>query len=318
MDTSVSRRSLLSAVAGAAAAVTLPVSVSAAPVSAAPQRPADEPFGYCFNTSTIRGQKLPLQRTLEIAAQVGYHAVEPWMRDIDAYVTGGGRLADLKKRIEDLGLTIESAIDFPAWIVDDDAKRAMALEQAKRSMDTLRQLGGRRLAAPPVGATDQTDLNLHRAAERYRALLEIGREQGVVPQVELWGFSKSLSRLGEVAFVALESGHPDACLLLDVYHLHKGGSSFASLRLLNGASMHVMHMNDFPATPRATIKDADRIYPGDGVAPLNQLFRDLRDIGYRGYLSLELFNAELWKLDPVTVARTGLEKMRVAVKRAFV
>ena len=48
--------------------------------------------------------------------------------------------------------------------------------------------------------------------------------------------------------------------------------------------------------------------------PKKELFRDLRAIGYRGMLSLELFNRDYWKQDALTVAKTGLEKMRVLVK----
>ena len=77
-------------------------------------------------------------------------------------------------------------------------------------MDAVQQIGGNRLAAPPVGATDKADLSLLKAAERYRELLEAGVKIGVVPQVEVWGFSKSLSRLGEAALVALRAEHRDA------------------------------------------------------------------------------------------------------------
>ena len=100
-----------------------------------------------------------------------------------------------------------------------------------------------------------------------------------------------------------------------MYHLHKGGSGFGGLRLLSAAALPVFHMNDYPAKPpRATITDADRVYPGDGVAPLRQLLRDLRGLGFRGVLSLELFNRTYWKQDALAVARTGLEKMRAVVR----
>jgi len=42
--------------------------------------------------------------------------------------------------------------------------------------------------------------------------------------------------------------------------------------------------------------------------------RDLRGINFRGALSLELFNPNYWKQDPLTVARTGLQKMRAVVR----
>jgi sugar phosphate isomerase/epimerase len=107
-------------------------------------------------------------------------------------------------------------------------------------------------------------------------------------------------------------------MLLDVYHLYKGGTDADALRLVGGTGMHVMHLNDYPAEPaRAEITDAARVYPGDGVAPLKQIFRTLRANGFRGYLSLELFNRDRWNEDALLVCRTGYEKMQAAVQAAF-
>lgn len=320
MSSFVDRRRLLIAAAGgvglAAASASSAASLAADPAPARPAGRSDaEPFGYCFNTSTIRGQKLPLVEEIDLVAKAGYQAIEPWMNEIHAYVEQGGSLKDLRKRIEDSGLTVESAIGFANWIVDDDQARAKGLEAARRDMDALREIGGRRIAAPPVGATNQTDMNLFRAAERYRALLELGVSLDVIPQLELWGFSKTLSRLGELAFVATEAAHPQACVLPDIYHIHKGGSAFEGLRMLSGAAIHVFHINDYPAEPaRETIKDADRVYPGDGVAPLTPVLRQLHAAGFRGYFSLELFNPTYYQQDPAVVVRTGLEKTRQAVR----
>jgi 2-keto-myo-inositol isomerase len=278
------------------------------------ERKPDEPFRYGLNTATLMGQKLSIVEEVEIVSRAGYQAIEPWVRELDRYVKDGGSLKDLGKRIADRGLRVESAIDFPEWIVNDDAKRKKGLENARRGMEAVKQIGGTRIAAPPAGATQRTDIPLLTVAQRYRALLDIGTQIGVIPQIEVWGFSKTLNRLGEAAFVAIESGHKEACILADVYHLYKGGSGFAGVNLLAGSAMHVLHMNDYPADPpRETIADKHRIYPGEGVAPLKAFLGDLRRIGFRGVLSLELFNQEYWSRDALTVARTGLEKMRAVV-----
>ena len=261
---------------------------------------------------------MPIVKEVEIAAGAGYDAIEPWIKELDQYVKTGGDLKDLGKRIRDAGLRVESAIGFAEWIVDDEAKRKKGLEEARRNMDMVLQIGGKRLAAPPSGATNHAGPPLLVVAERFRALCEIGANIGIAPQVEVWGFSKTLSRLGEAAFVAIECGHPQACILADVYHLHKGGSGFTGLNQLGAASMHVFHMNDYPASPpRADITDAHRVYPGDGVAPLATLLRDLRKLGFNGVLSLELFNRDYWKPDAFLVARTGLEKMKAVVKASL-
>jgi sugar phosphate isomerase/epimerase len=285
---------------------------------ATPSEPNKVPFRFSFNTSTIMGQKLPIVKEVEIAGKAGYDAFEPWVRELEQYAKEGGSLEDLGKRIRDQGMKVESSIGFFDWIVDDNERRKKALEDARRSMDLVHRIGGQRIAAPPTGATDKADLNLLKAAERYRDLLAIGDQIGVVPQVEVWGFSKSLSRLGEAALVAVESGHPKACVLADVYHLHKGGSDFTGMNLLSASALQIFHMNDYPADPpRATITDAHRIYPGDGVAPLKAVLRDLHRLGFRGVLSLELFNRDYWKQDPMIVARTGLEKMRAVAQSSL-
>lgn len=316
-----SRRAVLAGIGGAVvAAAGLEGSIMAQETSKAGAATPAEPFIYCLNTSTLRGQQLPLAKTVDLAAAAGYQAIEPWISEIEAHQKQGGSLADMKKRIADLGMTVESAIGFAEWIPEGEQRRKLGLERMKQDMDLVAQIGGKRVAAPPVGAQhkDAGPVDLFKAAERYRAILELGKQTGVVPQVELWGFSRNLSRLGEVAFVAIESGHPDACILADVYHIYKGGSDASGLRLLSGDSMHVLHMNDYPANPpRADINDDARIFPGDGVAPLTKILRTLRDIGYRGALSLELFNATYWKQDAAAVAKAGLEKMRAAVRTAL-
>lgn len=281
-------------------------------------------FKFCLNTATVRnadGKSRPLADLIDIAAKAGYDAIEPWISEIQEHVKAGGTTADLKKKIADAGLTVPDAIGFAEWIVEDPARRKRGLETAKRDMDLVQQIGGTRLAAPPVGATGGTSkrddpkasepiIDLTAAADRYRDLFDLGKTMGVVPIVEVWGFSKTLKRLGEAALVALESHTDGAAILPDVYHLYKGGSDFAGLKLLNASAIGIFHVNDYPKIDRAAIGDADRVYPGDGIAPWNEILAALTAVGYRGHLSVELFNRDYWKQNPHEVAATALKKLK--------
>ena len=287
--------------------------LAAAP-SDPPAQAARPPFRYCLNTATIRGHKLGVVKEIEVAAQAGYEGIELWMDALGEYVKNGGSLPDLKKRISDSGLTVEGAIGFPEWIVDDEARRAKGMERAKAEMEMVAQIGGLRFAAPPAGATDLPKLELMKAAERYRALLEAGEQLGVVPELEVWGFSKNLGHLSECVAVAMETGHRNACVLPDVFHLYKGGSDLHGIRLLGPDAIQVFHLNDYPADPpREKVDDSYRMYPGDGVAPLPELLQTLRRTGGQKVLSLELFNRTYWSQDPLSVAKTGLAKMKAVV-----
>jgi sugar phosphate isomerase/epimerase len=308
------------ALAGAGLLVGTAVTVEKPWLLAGPADPPDRvpapPIRYCLNTATIRGQKLGIVREVEVAAKAGYDAIEPWVDSISDYVKNGGSLADLKKRISDSGLTVEGAIGFPEWVVDDDARRARGMERAKLEMDIMAQIGGKRVAAPPAGATDLPKLDLTKAAERYRTLLEAGEPIGVVPELEIWGFSRNLGRLSECVAVAIETGHRNACVLADVFHMYRGGSDYQGIRLLGPQAVPVLHLNDYPSEPpREKMDDSYRMYPGDGVAPLIEILQLWRRTGGQKVLSLELFNRNYWSEDALVVAKTGLARMKAVVAK---
>lgn len=312
------RRTFLSNAAGSIAAVSASsqlVSSQGAAVEAAASSPL--PVRLCLNTSTISGQKLSLPEQVKVCAGAGFTGIEPWIRDLRQYVGSGGSLSDLKKLIDDSGLVVESAIGFANWIVDDETARNAGLEEARRDMEMVREIGGARIAAPPVGATKEQGPSLEVISARYRTLLELGHQIGVKPQLELWGFSKTLSKLGELAYVATGAEHEDACVLPDFYHIYKGGSDFAGLGMIEASRMHVFHINDYPAMPaRETINDAARVFPGDGVCPLVETIAMLIQNGFTGAFSLELFNPEYWKRDATQVALEGYQKSLAVVQKA--
>ena len=69
MQSNLNRREMLAATGGVlAAGFSANASVAAGP---AQKRAAAEPFGYCFNTSTIRGQKLGIVEQINVASQAG-------------------------------------------------------------------------------------------------------------------------------------------------------------------------------------------------------------------------------------------------------
>jgi 2-keto-myo-inositol isomerase len=315
-----SRREMLATAAAGLAAAGAPALAFAAqaPRSAAARtRPANEPFGYCLNTSTIRGNNLDLPAVVAAASKAGFQAIEPWIMEIDRYTTNGGSLKDLGKRIADAGLSVENAIAFNAFLDDDDARRAASMEKLKTDMDKVAQIGGTRIAVPP-GNNRAAAVSLDNAARYYREALEMGEKMGVQPLLELWGTHPVLGPLSHGIYVTVAAGRADASLLLDVFHLYKSGTAFTALKQINGASLHVMHLNDYPqAADSSTLNDGNRIYPGDGVAPLQQIFRDLRDNGFRGYFSLELFNKEYWTKSADENLKTAIDKIRATVRAAM-
>ena len=265
----------------------------------------------CLNTSTISGEKPGIEKYIDIAARAGYEYLEPWLNDIKTYTSNGGSLRALRKLLDDSKVKPINAIGFAPWMTDNEEERKAGFKQMREEMEIMAELGCTRIAAPAAGIKVAPDL--FRVGERYRDLLDLGRQTGVRPQLEIWGASV-FSHIGQAMMAVAVANDADARILPDVYHLFRGNSGFESLKMLDGNMIEVFHFNDYPNTiPREEMGDKDRIYPGDGVAPLKQIVADLKAMGGEKYLSLELFNREYWKQDPLLVARTGLEKMKKAV-----
>lgn len=323
----ISRRTLLTSTGIATAAVATgafswnfsaanPHSVVAATTDTGPTSPLTPTHKmlpqFLLNTATLRGYDLTLDKEIQVAAEAGYSGMEIWVSNLQKFIDSGHTLAETRQRFIDANIQLVGAISFPNWIVDDSEQRKKALEQAKREMEMLATVGCPYMAAPAAGATRLPITDWIAAADRYCALLELGDSFGVIPVLELWGASATLSRLEELAAIAIATHHPKACLLLDVYHSYRGGNSFDSWKLLSPVALPIIHWNDYPATPeRTTLTDADRVFPGDGAAPLSKICDILRQNGFAGYLSLELFNKTYWQtMDAATLAKTGLAKMR--------
>lgn len=267
---------------------------------------------FALNPPTVKGYGLSIRRQVELAASAGFGGLEPWLKDIHA-AKKSGELADVVKLARDKGVAFVNGIAFGRW-VDSDAKlRAAGLEETKRDMAVLAEIGCPCVAASMFGSHSSRTphLPLEQIAERYAVVCDLGLRMGVRPLLEYWGHSVNLHTPEDALWVAAHAGRGNAGILPDVYHTYRGGGRFEAFRFFSEATVPVLHVNDYPAAPEAAkLTDADRIWPGDGVAPWRKIFAALDESGTNPWLSIELFNPNYWKTTPMDTLKTALAKMR--------
>jgi sugar phosphate isomerase/epimerase len=274
------------------------------------------PFKTALNTSTLFPFELDVKQQARVAAEAGFEGIELWVRDIEAYLDRGGTIRELRRSIADTGLAVVNAIAFFPWADADEATREHGFAQAEREMRLLAELGCAAVAAPPFGNVQGVALTT--MAGHFARLADMARGIGIEPYLEFWGRAKTLSKLSEALFVAMESGRPDVKILLDPFHMYTGGSDLTSLTYVKGANIGIVHVNDYPAIPaREQIADSHRVFPGEGVAPTREFARLLEQAGYRGYLSLELFIKNYDGQSALEVAKRGREAMTNAYSLAL-
>jgi 2-keto-myo-inositol isomerase len=263
-------------------------------------------FIPCFNTSTIR--PAGLKEKIRLAGAAGFRAIELWNDDVTAYLQGGGTMEEIRSALKAAGLTVPSVIAVLGWIGCADGEREERRAEAVRRMEQAKALGSPFVVTtPPRGQTD-----LERAGRDYRELLEIGRRIGVRPVMEFLGFVEHVNNINTAWEIVERAGDPSGTIVIDFFHMVRGErSTVEDLRSLPPERIGIVHLDDVPySKPFGEMSDADRVYPGDGDIPLDEMIGTLRSMSYRGPVSLELFNRDYWAQDPAQVVKTGFEKSR--------
>lgn len=307
MQKSISRRAFISG--STKAIISLPFINIAGPAfgKESNRKPLknNSPFRISLNTSTISGYNLLLEKQISLCSNAGYDGIELWIKDVRSYLQNGGKIDILKAKLENSRLQLENMIGFAPWLTGDDGMKEM-----KEDINLSSELGSKCIAATGYGVQNFDYSLISSYSEKYDELLEYCAPLHISPLIELWGH-RAFNKLSKVMAIALESGQKEASLLLDFYHLYRGNNSFNSLEMLNGKILPVFHINDYPANiPVNDLKDSDRIFPGDGVCPFNKVLPLLYHVGFRGALSLELFNSSYWKrYTPEELLAIGYEKI---------
>ena len=277
------------------------------------------PVRISLNTSTLLHYKLDVDVQIDMVADAGFEGIELWMRDVKTYLEKGGSSEFLKEKLEARNLILENMIGFSKWISDDPEERKKAIDQLGEEMNITAALGGKYIAATVQGI-EYLDRNKYDDyAERYNAILKLGEETGVTPIIELWGMG-ALHKVADCAQIVISTGHPKATMLLDFYHIYRGGNDWDTIDILNGKKLPVIHINDYPSSPSyELLKDSDRVLPGEGVCPFNEVIPKLYNAGFRGGFSVEIFNKEYWEtMDAETILKNSYEKTYAVVEKALV
>ena len=271
------------------------------------------PFRISLNTSTISGYNLSVEQQIEYCAKAGFGGIELWTRDICAFLKKGGSYQQLVRKLQSGHLILENIIGFSPWIIG-----GKGMDEMLKEIDMAAALGSRCIAATSLWLEKIDRDDFEKYTDNYRRILEYGESVGVRPLLEVWG-TGALNKLSDAARIALGTGHPKASMLLDFYHLYRGDNSFESLYLINGAELPIFHINDYPAIPvRTKLSDSDRVYPGDGICPFDKALPLLYETGFRGALSLELFNPNYWTGQSVKRAlEIGYDKVLTVITRSM-
>jgi 2-keto-myo-inositol isomerase len=270
-----------------------------------------------FNGATTNTADLATD--IRIAGEAGYDVVELRDNKIEDFLAGGGSLADIRRMLDAAGVlpwTINAISYVGVGGAEGDAK---AVARCRQLSEYAQAIGCPWVLVVPGASEDRgAEQILNDTAATYGAMVDAAAEYGVGVAFEFMGFPWAAVRDVAGALKVVEQAkRPKTGIIIDTAHFHSGDSTLESIKSMDPSKLVVLHINDLePGVAKPDILDGHRLYPGDGILPLDDILGAAQSIGWDGVLSVELFREEYWSRDPLAVAREAKEKSAAAWEHA--
>jgi len=261
--------------------------------------------------ATVCSLNSPLETVLADYAAGHVDAVDLWLGQADAFLKGRPVEA-LREAFGRHGITPVAASFQGGLLTSQGEARAEHWKTFEGRLALCRDLAIPVLvvagdAHGPLGPQDlgRLSLSLVEAAKRAAAA-------GVRLALEFDARAGFPDNLQSAVALVEDVGSPHLGICLDWFHWTVGPSKPLDLWLLSRDNLAHVQLSDIADVPREMATDADRILPGEGSSPADDLVRRLGEIDYAGGVAVELQNPRLWPVPPRQfgeIAITALRKL---------
>ncbi|UJW77338.1 bifunctional sugar phosphate isomerase/epimerase/4-hydroxyphenylpyruvate dioxygenase family protein [Rhizobium sp. SL42] len=257
------------------------------------------------------------EEKLAAIARAGFDGIEIFENDFLAYDRSP---ADVGRMVRDHGLDVTLFQPFRDFEGMPEPFRSRNFDRAERKFDLMAELGTDLMlicsntSAVSLGGID-------RAADDFRQLGERAGRRGLRVGYEALAWGRHIHDHRDAWEIVRRADHPSIGLILDSFHTLARKIDVNSIRSIPGDRIFIVQLADAPQI------DMDLLYwsrhfrnmPGEGDLPVTDFMRAVAATGYRGYLSLEIFNDQFRGGSPSAISADGhrsLVYLMDQVKRA--
>ena len=261
-----------------------------------------------------------LPEKLEAIAAAGFDGVEIFENDL-LYYAGSPR--EIRQMCADLGIAItlfQPFRDFEGCRRDRLQKN---LDRAERKFDLMQELGTDLVLVcsnvQPDALGDEQLL-----VDDLRLLGEHAGKRGLRIGYEALAWGRHVNTYQQVWNLVRQADHPALGVILDSFHTLSLKGDPAAIRDIPGDKIFFVQMADAPILAMDVLEWSRhfRCFPGQGEMDLAGFLAPILQTGYRGPLSLEIFNDGFRAAPPRQNAADGLrsllyleEKTRLQLQR---
>jgi 2-keto-myo-inositol isomerase len=261
----------------------------------------------CYNGATSRPYSLA--EDISAASAAGFPMIELWGEKFDAFFQEH-TVDDLKQLLQRHNLRA-AAIDLVALDYSAPENVQKAVERACTLGKIAQAVGCDLLLLCSWGDLQgrSKEEGIALVAEYLRPVCAAAAEFGCRLAIEPLGGHALIPGCSEALAIIDQAQQPNLGLMWDFFHYHKSGVPLETVRRIPVEKLWLVHVDDAPDLSRETLRDPDRVYPGQGALPLADYFQILHELGYRGPVSVELFNQTYYHQPIETITRDAYQSL---------
>ncbi len=208
---------------------------------------------------------------------------------------------------------------IPAGIFSPEAEFMQSLDQFSENCAVAESVGCRRTGSYfPNRMPLPPDEARRILRDRTGTLAERAEPHGIAIGLEFLGLRTFrldephafINNVPDTITMLRETGRPNVGLILDSFHYFTSGGDLSQIRSLRAQDIVHLHVNDAPHADVMSLEDTDRVLPGRGVIDLVGWFQAIAEIGFDGYVAIEVFDEAFRNQDrevAVSIAKQALD-----------
>jgi 4-hydroxyphenylpyruvate dioxygenase len=250
-----------------------------------------------------------LEGKLAAAAKAGFRAVEIFENDLTFF---SGKARDARQMARDLGLEIVALQPMRDFEAMPEPIRARNFERAARKFDVMHELGARLLCLCSNVSEEAID-DAARAAEDLAELADNARQHGFAIGYEALAWGRHVRDWTAAWDIVRAGDRPNLGIVLDSFHACVRGNAIEPMSAIPADRIALVQVADAPAIQMdpLSLSRHYRCYPGQGDYPIVDYLNAITRAGYRGPVSLEIFNDQFRGASPNSIALDGMRSLSV-------
>jgi 4-hydroxyphenylpyruvate dioxygenase len=248
-----------------------------------------------------------LDDKLRAIAAAGFDAVEIFEPDFTCF---DGSARDVARMCGDLGLTICALQPFRDFEGLPEPQRKQAFRRVEKKFDLMEELGTDLLLVCSNVSPDSVG-GIDRAADDFRELGERASARGLRVGFEALAWGRHLNDYRDAWEVVRRANHNSIGIILDSFHALAPSFPVAPIRAIPGDRIFLVQLADAPQLDLDVLSWSRhfRCFPGQGNLPIANFMQAVEATGYKGPLSLEIFNDQFRAQSTKEVTIDGMRSL---------